>query len=96
MRNANCLNNLDIFSLDIDGIDYWILKELPKDFSKIVVVEFNPIFGKNLEISVPNINNFERKKYHYSNLCFGMSLKAAIKIMNRKKFLFYRNKFIEK
>lgn len=88
MRNTNCLNNLDIFSLDIDGIDYWILKELPKNFSKIVVVEFNPIFGKNLEVSVPNLNNFERKKYHYSHLCFGMSLKAAIKIMNEKNFYF--------
>ena len=66
MREADTLNNLDIFSLDIDGIDYWILKELPKDFSKIAIVEFNPIFGKNLKVSVPNITNFDRKKYHYS------------------------------
>ena len=27
--------NIDLFSLDVDGIDYWILKELPKNFSKI-------------------------------------------------------------
>ena len=88
MREADTLNNLDIFSLDIDGIDYWILKELPKDFSKIAIVEFNPIFGKNLKVSVPNIINFDRKKYHYSNLCFGMSLQAAIEIMNEKNFYF--------
>ncbi len=88
MREADTLNNLDIFSLDIDGIDYWILKELPKDFSKIAIVEFNPIFGKNLKVSVPNITNFDRKKYHYSNLCFGMSLQAAIEIMNEKNFYF--------
>ena len=68
MREADTLNNLDIFSLDIDGIDYWILKELPKDFSKIAIVEFNPIFGKNLKVSVPNTNLIE--KYHYSNLCW--------------------------
>jgi len=88
MKDTDCLTNLDIFSLDIDGIDYWILEKLPKDFSKIAVIEFNPIFGSVLEVSVPNLNNFDRKKYHYSNLCFGMSLKAAIKIMNEKNFYF--------
>ena len=48
MREADTLNNLDIFSLDIDGIDYWILKELPKDFSKIAIVEFNQYLEKIL------------------------------------------------
>ena len=40
-----------------------------------------------MEVSVPN-DNFNRTKYHYSNLCFGMSLKAAIKIMENKNFYF--------
>ena len=84
----NSLLNLDLFSLDIDGIDYWILKELPYNFSKIAIVEYNPIFGKDAEISVPNNDNFNRTKYHHSNLCFGMSLKAAIKIMESKNFYF--------
>ena len=88
MKDTDCTTDLDIFSLDIDGIDYWILEKLPKDFSKIAVVEFNPIFGSSLKVSVPNKNNFERKKYHYSNLCFGMSLQAAIKIMDDKNFYF--------
>ena len=88
MKDTDCTTDLDIFSLDIDGIDYWILEKLPKDFSKIAVIEFNPIFGSSLRVSVPNKNNFERKKYHYSNLCFGMSLQAAIKIMDDKNFYF--------
>ena len=88
MKDTDCTTDLDIFSLDIDGIDYWILEKLPKDFSKIAVIEFNPIFGSSLKVSVPNKNNFERKKYHYSNLCFGMSLRAAIEIMNEKNFYF--------
>ena len=29
-------SGIDIFSLDIDGVDYWILEKLPKNFSKIV------------------------------------------------------------
>ena len=47
--------DLDLFSLDIDGVDYWILKEFKNKFAKIAVIEFNPNFGPDLEITVPNI-----------------------------------------
>lgn len=80
--------DLDLFSLDIDGVDYWILKELKNKFAKIAVIEFNPNFGPDLEITVPNIKNFNRTKYHYSNLCFGASLKAIINLMSSKGFIF--------
>lgn len=88
LNKNDSLFKLDLFSLDIDGVDYWILKKLPKDFSKIAIIEFNPLFGKDIEVTVPNINNFDRNKYHYSNLCFGMSIKAAINIMKEKNFYF--------
>ena len=58
-------NNLDVFSLDVDGIDYWILEVLPKKLSKIVVLEYNPIFGPNLEVTIPNLKDFDRKKYYW-------------------------------
>ena len=88
MNEKNILEKLDLFSLDIDGIDYWILKKLPKNFSKIAIIEYNPTFGVEKNITVPNIDNFNRTVYHHSNLCFGMSLKAAIKIMEEKNFYF--------
>ena len=88
LKFNDAMSDLDLFSLDIDGIDYWILNELPKNFSKIAIIEYNPVFGKDIEVSVPNLENFNRTKYHYSNLCFGMSLKAAIKIMESKNFYF--------
>ena len=81
-------NNLDVFSLDVDGIDYWILEVLPEKLSKIVVLEYNPTFGPNLEVTIPNLNDFDRKKYHYSCLCWGTSLKALIKLMNQRKYVF--------
>ena len=88
MNQNNSLTDIDLFSLDIDGIDYWILKKLPKNFSKIAIIEYNPLFGKDLEVTVPNIDNFNRTNYHYSNLCFGMSIKAAINLMIEKNFYF--------
>ena len=34
LNTKNFLNNLDIFSLDIDGIDYWIIEKLPENFKE--------------------------------------------------------------
>ena len=80
--------NLDLLSVDIDGVDYWVLEKLPNEFSKIVVVEYNACFGDKLMISVPNIKGFQRKKYHYSYLCFGASLRAFINLLKNKGYIF--------
>ncbi len=88
LYKKNNFKDIDLFSLDIDGVDYWILEKLPPHFSKVAILEYNPTFGYNLEISVPNILEFDRTKYHHSNLCFGMSFKAAVNLMKRKGFYF--------
>ena len=86
--SKNCDFNVDIFSLDIDSIDYWIINKLKSNISKIFVAEYNAVFGDSLEVTTPNLENFDRKEYHYSHLCFGMSLKALINIMAKKNFYF--------
>ena len=86
--SENCDFDVDIFSLDIDSIDYWIIDKLKPNISKIFVAEYNAVFGSSLEVTVPNLKDFERKKYHYSHLCYGMSLKALINIMKKKNFYF--------
>lgn len=88
LEDSNFHNDIDLFSLDIDGIDYWIIKKLKKNISKIFIAEYNPYFGPDLEITIPNINNFNRTSYHYSNLCWGVSLKSLIKIMIEKNYTF--------
>ena len=84
----NCDFDVDVFSLDIDGIDYWIIKKLKKNISKIFIAEFNPVFGPKLKVTVPNIDDFDRTNYHYSNLCYGMSLSALIDVMKEKNYYF--------
>ncbi len=87
-NNYKIFNNLDLFSLDIDGVDYFILEKMPKKFSKIAVIEYNALFGDKYAISVPNLENFDKIKYHYSQLCFGASLRAIIDLMETKDFTF--------
>jgi hypothetical protein len=85
---VNCNFNVDIFSMDIDSVDYWIISKLRPNISKIFVAEYNSVFGSQLEITVPDIKDFDRKKYHYSTLCYGMSLKALINLMKKKNYYF--------
>lgn len=88
LLNKYCDYKIDLFSLDIDSIDYWILDKLPKNISKIFVAEYNPVFGPDIEVTVPNIKGFNRTQYHYSNLCYGMSLKALVNKMRLKGYYF--------
>lgn len=80
--------NIDLFSLDIDGIDYWILKSLPQKISKILIAEYNPFFGDKYEITAPNIKKFDRFEYHHTGFCWGASLKAIVKLMIEKGYIF--------
>ena len=66
--------------------EWW--KKLPKNFSKIIIVEYNATFGPELEVTVPDQEDFDRSMYHYSNLCFGASLKAYIKLLDQMGYVF--------
>tara|TARA_A100001015_G_scaffold231373_1_gene261946 strand:+ start:1549 stop:2472 length:924 start_codon:yes stop_codon:yes gene_type:complete len=88
LEENDFIQNLNLFSLDIDGNDYYILNELPPGLSDIFVAEYNQNFGPDLEITIPKIKNFNRFKYHYSGLCYGVSLKSLIKLMKDKKYKF--------
>ena len=78
---------IGIISLDIDGIDYWILKKLKSLKPGIFICEFNPLFGYDRLLTVPYKKKFVRSKEHYSNLYFGASLKAITELLN-KQYLF--------
>lgn len=85
----NLIGNYDVFSLDIDGIDYWILKELYQNdlfAASIIVLEYQDIIGPDLSITIPNIKNFNPWSYdHYEgpNYC-GASLKSFINLLKDK------------
>ena len=56
----NAKFEIDVFSIDIDGVDYWILNEIKPQIAKIIILEYNSIFGLELEVTIPNINDFNR------------------------------------
>jgi hypothetical protein len=68
--------DLGILSIDIDGMDYWVAKALHHWRPRILIMEYNAVFGAERAITVPYSPIFDRTHAHYSNLYFGASLKA--------------------
>ena len=79
---------IGLLSLDIDGNDYWILKEITNLRPYLFICEYNPIFGYKKQISTVYDPKFDRTKKHFSNLYFGCSIQALIHLMKTKKYSF--------
>lgn len=80
--------DVGLLSIDIDGNDYWIWKEINVINPRIVICEYNSIFGNKLKITVPYDENFNRTNKHYSNLYFGASLPALCVLAEEKGYDF--------
>lgn len=81
INNITDKKNFDFFSLDTDGMDYWILKEINIK-PKIICLEFNTWLGKNASLAIPQIKNFNYK----SDMYYGASLKAFKNLLNTKGY----------
>jgi len=79
---------LDLLSLDIDGNDFWVSEEIDYSGISVVVVEYNPIFGASLGITVPRDDSFARFGGHYSGLYYGCSLRAWVDSFEARGFSF--------
>ena len=87
LKKFNYNKNISIFSLDIDGNDFWVMEKL-KINTDMIICEFNGTFGDIHEITVPYKKNFIRSNEHYSNLYYGCSIKALISLLLKKKYYF--------
>jgi len=76
--------DLGILSIDVDGIDYYLLKEIYAFRPRILICEYNAVFGPSRKISVPYDPLFARSERHFSHLYFGASL-AALNFVAEQK-----------
>lgn len=85
LLNRNGISgDIGLLSIDIDGNDYWVWEAIESVRPRIVIVEYNSLFGPSATISVPYRSDFNRTKAHYSNLYWGASL-GALEALGRKK-----------
>ena len=89
ISEENVKKEIGLLSIDIDGNDYWVWKAIECIEPVIVICEYNSVFGNNVEITIPYKEDFYRTDAHYSNLYFGASLPALIKLANQKGYKFF-------
>ena len=82
--------NPDVFSIDIDGMDYYITKLLLENGlrPKIIVVEYNSAFGSERSITIPYNAGFDMYKTDYPFLYYGVSLNGWKKILSEYNYTF--------
>jgi hypothetical protein len=67
---------LGLLSIDIDGVDYWVLEQLLSLGPAMVIVEYNALFGDVASVSIPYDAGFDRARPEYHNIYYGASLAA--------------------
>jgi hypothetical protein len=81
-------HDLGILSIDLDGIDYWIWKEINKYSPRILILEYNSVFGPDNHWSIPYSADFQRLKAHYSGIYSGVSLASMYELSETKGYDF--------
>ena len=73
---AGMPEDIGLLSVDVDGMDYWVLTAITAVRPRIVVCEYNSLFGPTAAVTVPYDPSFERTAAHHSTLYFGASISA--------------------
>ena len=78
--------DLGILSVDVDGNDYYILEAIEKFKPRILICEYNSVFGGARKITIPYQADFYRTNAHHSNLYWGASLAALTYLADKKGY----------
>jgi hypothetical protein len=76
--------DIGILSVDIDGNDYWVWEAITCINPRIVICEYNSLFGSQAKVTTPYHPEFYRETAHYSNVYYGASI-AAFEYLAKKK-----------
>ena len=86
LSKSNFKDNLGILSVDVDGNDWYLLKESLIFNPSIIIVEYNSLFGFEYPVSIPYDPKFDRSKAHKSCLYYGASLKAFEYLLSNRGY----------
>jgi hypothetical protein len=76
--------DVDLFSLDLDGNDYWIWEAVTACDPRVVILEYNSMFGPDRAVTVPYDPAFDRHRHH--TMYYGASLTACARLSARKGY----------
>ena len=89
LRDHGMTGEIDLLSIDIDGMDYWVWEAVDAVDPRVVVIEFQDILGPDRAVTVPYSPDFDRSAHAVnagSNDYVGASLAAMVKLGRRKGY----------
>lgn len=88
IEQAGFSGEIDLLSIDIDGVDYWIWKEIEVCKPRVVVVEIQCIRKSSESVTVPYHDQFEPGFVDGYGIYSGASLAAFNKLAKQKGYRF--------
>lgn len=90
IANQGFTGELDLLSIDLDGIDYWVWKAIECINPRVVVTEYNDILGPDKALTIPYRPDFRIEEYDvnkgiHPSYC-GASLPAFVKLAKEKGY----------
>lgn len=85
VHGAGFSGDVDVLTIDLDGVDYWIWEALDVVRSRIVIVEYNAGWGPEEAMTVPYSDSFA---WEHGSQYFGASLGAMVALGERKGYRF--------
>jgi hypothetical protein len=86
IRQGGVAGDIGLLSVDVDGNDYWIFDAIDVISSRILIIEYNSLFGANAAVTVPYRPDFDRRTAHWSSVYYGASLAALHHLATAKGY----------
>jgi hypothetical protein len=86
IRSAGISGDIGLLSIDIDGNDLWVLQAIESITPRILITEYNSVFGAEAAVTVPYDPGFRRAQAHPSHLLYGASLAALERVAREKGY----------
>ena len=77
---------IDLLSLDIDGVDYWIWNAIEVVAPRVVIAEVQTIWGNERSVTVPYSPDFRADFFKGLGIYSGASLPAFVKLAKSKNY----------
>lgn len=86
LSENNITGEIDLLCIDIDGIDYWVWDAITVIQPRVVIVEYQCIWGYKKSVTVPNDPSFKPELENGFGIYSGASLNAFVKLGKSKGY----------
>ncbi len=86
IRRNGISGDIGLLSVDIDGNDYWVWDAIDAVNPRIVICEYNSLWGGEAAVTIPYTPMFFRTEAHFSNLYYGASITALTELAGSKGY----------